>query len=264
MPRLERDNGVQIHWEERGAGPLVLVSPNPNVTMPSNYDALLSDLAADHRVVTWDPRGTGGSTDAGPYDLATDAADMAALIDELGGAPVAVAVGLSPAALVLVDSQPDAVAAVVLVGALPPLGPSADGDGESLLDSGGVAAAAREMLRTNPRALLRTMMSLGNPQLDEAGIQERVDAQLRYSPATVTATRGEAFLTYDGTRPCKSLGERLWVVHWDNPMSPDGAVHRVRALLPQAHVVEVEEGALSRPDLTAAAVRAATRAAGVA
>jgi pimeloyl-ACP methyl ester carboxylesterase len=259
MPRLERDNEVEIHWDERGAGPLVLVSPNPNVTMPSNYEALLADLATDHRVVTWDPRGTGGSTSAGPYDLATDAADLAALIDELGSAPVAVSVGLSPAALTLVDSRPDSVAAVVLVGALPPLGPSADGDGESLLDSDSVAAAAREMLRTNPRALLRTMMSLGNPQLDEAGVQERVDAQLRYSPAEVTSARGETFLTYDGTRPCRSLGERLWVVHWENAMSPDGAVPRVRRLLPQAHVIEVEEGALSRPDLTAEVVRAASR-----
>jgi pimeloyl-ACP methyl ester carboxylesterase len=257
MPQLQRDDGVEIHWDERGAGPPLLVSPNPNVTMPANYEALLGDLAADHRVITWDPRGTGRSTSAGPYDLATDAADMAALIDELGEAPVAVALGLSPAALVLADSQPESLAAVVLVGALPPLGPSDDMDGQSLLDSDSVTAAAREMLRTNPRALLRTMMSLGNPQLDEEGIQERVEAQLEYSPSAVTAERGDAFLRYDATRPCASLGERLWIIHWENAMSPDGAVDRVARRLPHAHVVEVEEGALSSPELTAEVIRQA-------
>jgi pimeloyl-ACP methyl ester carboxylesterase len=257
MPLLQRDDGVEIHWEERGAGPLLLVSTNPNVTTPGNYEALFGDLAADHRVVTWDPRGTGGSTSAGPYDLATDAGDMAALIDELGEAPVAVALGLSPAALVLVDSRPESIAAVVLVGALPPLGPADDEDGQSLLDSDSVAAAAREMLRTNPRALLRSMMSLGNPQLDDEEIQERVEAQLAYSPATVTTERGDAFLRYEATRPCTSLGERLWIVHWENAMSPDGAVNRVARLLPHAHLVEVEEGALSRPELTAEVIRQA-------
>jgi hypothetical protein len=41
-------------------------------------------------------------------------------------------------------------------------------------------------------------------------------------------------------------------------MSPDDAVKRARELLPQAHIVEVEDGPISRPDITAEVVRHAT------
>jgi len=84
MPRLERPNGIELHWEERGEGPLVVLAPywsgNPGV-----YEALLSDLARDHRVVTWDARGTGQSTPAGPYDMATDCSDLEEVLDRAGG-----------------------------------------------------------------------------------------------------------------------------------------------------------------------------------
>ncbi len=258
MPKLKREDGIAIHWDERGQGPTLLVSPNSNVTMPSNYEALISDLTVDHRVVTWDPRGTGQSTRTGPYDLATDAADVAALIGQVGGPVVTVSVGLSPAPLELASTQPRLLEAVVLVGALPPLGPSDGDDGESLLDSDSVVSAVREMLKTDPRGLLRSMLTMGNTQLNEDEIRERLEAQLHYSPSAVTAERGEASLTYDATRSCTALGSRLWMVHWENPMSPRGAAERVGRLLSQAHLIEVEEGALSRPDLTAEVIRAAT------
>ena len=74
------------------------------------------------------------------------------------------------------------------------------------------------MLRTNPRALLRTMMSLGNPQLDEPAIRERVDAQLAYSPETVTAERGEGFLSYDANRMRVSEDPRA-------PYAPESCAH---------------------------------------
>lgn len=84
MPKLVRDDGVEIHWEERGEGPVVLFAHAGWMSMPSTYSALLADLATDHRVVTRDPRGTGQSTRRGPYDIGTDADDMAALVDEVG------------------------------------------------------------------------------------------------------------------------------------------------------------------------------------
>src|SRR3989442_1570415 len=57
MPRLQRPDGVELHWEQRGQGPLLVLAPYWS-GHPGVYEALLSDLARDHRVVTWDARAT--------------------------------------------------------------------------------------------------------------------------------------------------------------------------------------------------------------
>ena len=50
MPRLQRPDGVQLHWEARGSGPPVMVvlhwAGHPRLLAP-----LQDDLARDHRVV---------------------------------------------------------------------------------------------------------------------------------------------------------------------------------------------------------------------
>ena len=48
--RLERPDGVELHWEERGEGPPVVLAPYWS-GHPGVYEDLLSDLARDHRVV---------------------------------------------------------------------------------------------------------------------------------------------------------------------------------------------------------------------
>ena len=83
MARLERPDGVELHWEQRGQGPLVVLAPYWS-GHPGVYEALLSDLARDHLVVTWDARGTGESTRAGPYDMATDCSDLEEVLDGPG------------------------------------------------------------------------------------------------------------------------------------------------------------------------------------
>ena len=62
----KRADGVEVHWEERGEGPTVFFAHISWLTTPSRFEALLTDLAADHRVLTWDPRGVGQSTRRGP------------------------------------------------------------------------------------------------------------------------------------------------------------------------------------------------------
>ena len=61
MPRLARPDGVEIHWEERGEGPLVVLATQ-FFGFPEVFEDLLADLAGDHRVVTYHLRGTGEST----------------------------------------------------------------------------------------------------------------------------------------------------------------------------------------------------------
>ena len=258
MRQLERDDGIEIHWEERGEGPAVLIAHASMISMPGTFDALITDLAADHRVVTWDPRGTGRSSRSGPYDVATDAADMAALVDQVAHPVVTVSIGYNPVPLALADKRPELVGAVVLVGGIPRLGPLQPDETPRLLDSASVAEAARELGRSDPRALLRTVITVGNPQLSEDEVRDRLEAQLVYCPPDVAMARGEAFIGYDATRTCPGLSRRLWIIHWENPMSPDDAVKRARELLPQAHIVEVEDGPISRPDITAGVVRHVT------
>jgi pimeloyl-ACP methyl ester carboxylesterase len=255
---LSRPDGAKIHWERRGEGPALYIAHNPMVSMPGNFDALLADLARDHRVVTWDPRGVGQSSGGGPYDLSTDAEDLAAVIEEAGPGGVTVSLGNSPAPLDLVGTQPELFAAVLLVGALPQLAPSDGDEPESLTDSGSVTAATLQMARTDPRALLRTWMTLGNPQLNEAELQERMEDQLAYCPVSAGVPRVESYISYNASRSCAELGDRLWMIHWENPISADRALTRLRARLPEAHIVETEDGPISRPDQTAAVVREVT------
>jgi pimeloyl-ACP methyl ester carboxylesterase len=206
-------------------------------------------------VVTWDPRGAGESTHDRPYDLATDAGDLSALIEEAGEPTVAISLGRQPVPLVVADLRPDLVQAVVMVGGL---GLSGGTDPDSILDSESVSAASLQMAGTDPRGLQRAWIALGNPQLDDAGVRERLEAQLAYCPVESWVERAESYLSHDATRACTALGDRLWLVHWVNPMSPGHPMEHMRAMLPDAHIVELADGPISRPELTAAVVREVT------
>lgn len=252
MPQLSRPDGARIHWDQRGEGPVVHVAHNIMTATPSTFDGLLSDLAVDHRVVTWDPRGAGESTHNRPYDLETDVGDLSALIEEAGERTVTISLGMVLSPLLVAELRPELVTAVVIVGGS---GLSAERDPESILDSESVRAALLQMARTDPRGMQRAGIALGNPQLDDAGVRARLDAQLAYCPVESWAERAESYLSYDAGRTCAALGDRLWLVHWENPISPDRPMQRVRALFPDAHRVETEDGPISRPDLTAAVVR---------
>src|SRR5436190_11280334 len=87
MPRLERPDGVEIHWEEAGEGPLVVLSAYWSLH-PSVFAPLTGELRSDHRVVRSDDRGTGASTHAGPYDLETASGDLEAVVEAAGGSAV--------------------------------------------------------------------------------------------------------------------------------------------------------------------------------
>jgi len=256
---LTRPGGITINWEQRGDGPLLYVAHNPLLATPRTFEVLLADLGRDHRVVTWDPRGTGRSSPDGPYDLRTDAADLTALIEELG-AGVTVAFGLNPTPLVVAEDRPELIAAAVLVGGLLRLPFADDEEPESLLASDAVIAAVEQLARTDPRALLRSWLTLANSQLDEAGLHKRVEAQFAYCPVPAGRPRFGAYLDFNPSDAYASLGDRLWIIHWPNPITTDEHSARVRARLPHANVVDAADGPLSRPDLTAAVVRRATAA----
>src|SRR4051794_30665051 len=108
--------GARLHHELRGSGPLVALVGAP---MDATAFAPLADLlAADHTVLTTDPRGINRSPvdhpdrDSTPVERADD---LAALLRHLDAGPAAVlgSSGGAVTALALIDRAPELVHTVV-------------------------------------------------------------------------------------------------------------------------------------------------------
>ncbi|NDL59416.1 alpha/beta fold hydrolase [Phytoactinopolyspora mesophila] len=108
--------GARLHYEVRGAGPLLLVMGSP---MDAGAFASLADtLATDHTVVTHDPRGISNSTLDDPEQDSTPdlrADDVAAMLDALHAesADVFGTSGGAVTGLALVARHPDRVRTLV-------------------------------------------------------------------------------------------------------------------------------------------------------
>ena len=77
--------GARLHYEVRGAGPVVLVIGSPMAS--AEFAPLADALATDHTVVTYDPRGIAASSIDDPEQDSTPelrADDVAALLDAVG------------------------------------------------------------------------------------------------------------------------------------------------------------------------------------
>ncbi|MBX0327161.1 alpha/beta hydrolase [Oscillochloris sp. ZM17-4] len=115
-------DGAPIAYHDEGAGPPLLLMHGFTGTARSHLGGLIADLARDHRVIAPDLRGYGASRpparDFPPDFYQRDAADMAALLDQLDPGPV-VALGFSDgseSALLLAASRPDLLRGVVAWG----------------------------------------------------------------------------------------------------------------------------------------------------
>ncbi|MDF5759179.1 alpha/beta hydrolase [Spongiactinospora sp. TRM90649] len=108
--------GARISYQVRGSGPLLLVMGAP---MNAAAFAPLADaLAADHTVVTHDPRGIAGSTLEDPEQDSTPelrAGDAAALIEAMDAGPADVfgSSGGAVTGLALVARRPELVRTLV-------------------------------------------------------------------------------------------------------------------------------------------------------
>lgn len=81
------------------------------------FDAIARELACDYRVIAYDRRGCGGSSDAadGSYDLAAQAADLQAVIEHVGAPANVLAHSAGTlVALELLRTEPHLVARAIL------------------------------------------------------------------------------------------------------------------------------------------------------
>ncbi|HEY2602732.1 MAG TPA: alpha/beta hydrolase [Thermoleophilaceae bacterium] len=261
MPKLRLPDGVELHWEERGEGPLVLVAA-PCISIPSAFSALGDDLAADHRVVTYDPRGTGESTRTGPYDIPSDAQDLAHLLVELGEPGVLVGFGDALHRAVETSAlEPELVAGVVSPG-VAALGSGGDYEAveDGLASSPAVVGALVTLFENDYRTGLRAAVEGGNPQLDAEGVQRRIELVVAYSPQEAAVARLRQWGSHDSREAGRRLGDRLWIlIFGGNLWFPPELAAVLKRDVPEARIEQVADGAVSRPDLTAGIIRRITR-----
>jgi pimeloyl-ACP methyl ester carboxylesterase len=115
MPTIALD-GVDLHYEERGSGPPVLLI-HGNGGVAELWDEIRDGLAPDHRVIVPDRRSFRRSQADFPKDIRVHADDMAALLEALDAAPATV-VGWSAGgviALHLAAKRPDVISSLVLL-----------------------------------------------------------------------------------------------------------------------------------------------------
>jgi len=266
METVLRPGGAELHVEERGKGAPVVFAPYWS-GHPTVFEGLLHNLAGDHRVITWDARGTGRSTRSGPYDIETDSSDLEAVVEQTGepATIVSVADGMNRAVRVAAR-RPELVGAVVTMGT----GPFARmhfAQDEGMVASDSVVAAFLKMLERDYRGALRTILRATNAQMSEDELRDRVALQLEYCPQEAAVARVRAWADDDPTEAARETGRRLWIFSapdvagpWLPP--PERRRELVRTLTPEANLEEATgaEGPVSRPDVAAKRIRRITAA----
>ena len=264
MPALERPHGIEIHWEDQGRGPAVLVAHQLLWSYPHVYVDLIADLARDHRVVTYDARGCGSSSPQGPYDTETDAADLQAVATETGGRAVALAVGYGYNLAVRVAARrPDLVSALVSVQpAAAAMLPRSELRGSGVLAaSDSVIEMLMQMMSSDPRTALRTVLAATNPELDDEALKDRLDRVSAYISAEAAPDRARAWIEDDPSEYARALGDRLWILHSGaEPLFEGALAARVAELYPSSHIEQIPGGPISSPQLVAKRIRRITEA----
>ena len=254
---------MSLAWEERGEGPPVVLA-NQFFGVAETFSGLLDDLARDHRVLTYNLRGTGDSTRQGPYNTDVDAADLEAVVELAGGPAVLVAFadGCNRAVRVAVR-RPDLATAVVSP-AGNPVGLAAVEGTDALAGSTSVLQALVGMMSNDYRGALRTMFTTANPDWDEDSVRERVATIVEILPQEAALPRMKAWIADDVIEEARILGDRLWMLEdGSNPWFPIEVARQTRSILPEANILEVSDGAITRPDIAAGLIRRLTSATAV-
>ncbi|MDX6585950.1 MAG: hypothetical protein QOI31_423 [Solirubrobacterales bacterium] len=254
MPEVTAPDGVSLHWEERGSGPSVLLSPYWAMH-PSIFDPIEAVLEHDFRVVRFDERGTGESDRVGPYDMATGVSDLETICETAGPFDVALClVDSANRAVRVARSQPDLMTLVFCVGSAP-FGVGGLKDSDSLLSSETVVRTYLQQLEADYRGAVRAALAGANTHLSDDEVRNRVQIQMEYIDAEAASVRAREWAADSGAEePGKEIGSRLSVC-LSNTMGGPGAWFPsgvemepvVREFFPQAQIYWTADGIVSTP-----------------
>ena len=120
--RVTAENGIEYAYHDLGAGEVPLVALQHFRGNLDNWDpALIDDLAARRRVVTFDNRGVGGTTGVTPNTVEAMAYDAIAFVEAMGLKKVDL-LGFSIGSFVAQEialTRPDLLRRVVLASSAP-------------------------------------------------------------------------------------------------------------------------------------------------
>jgi pimeloyl-ACP methyl ester carboxylesterase len=258
VPFVEREDGVRLFWEDWGEGPGLLVV-HSYIQHPGVLEGLLAELQEGHRTIRYDARGAGESTRQGPFDMATDVADLIAIGEAAGPVTAVVANGDATNRAVHAAAQrPELFPYVISMESVPLAVGQAAGT-ESLISSRSVLEALMGMMRADYRSGLIAAIERGNPNYTQDEIRQRVDANVAYTGHDAACSRLEEWIHDDPGDDPAQLGDRLVIAYeGSGAWFPTDLTELGSQVLPEARFVKLDGGALTRPDLTAAVVRSVT------
>jgi len=214
--RFATDDGVELHVEELGAGPPVIMLHGLLVgNMTTWYFTAAPDLARTHRVILFDLRGHGLSerTPTG-YDVDRMTGDLTSLVDRLTDEPV-VLVGHSYGALIALTfalRHPDRVRKLVVIEApLPPsrleeFGTFLRGSSDDMLEA--LPGALRDAVRSGSRQGARVAEGIRFLARESSLLRDLTSAE--DVPDEALAALGCPLLAVYGTySSCRPVGARL-------------------------------------------------------
>jgi pimeloyl-ACP methyl ester carboxylesterase len=256
MPLLERPDGARVWWEEHGAGPGVLICNTFNL---APVEPLVEQLAGERRVLTYEPRGLGRSSHQGPYDLDTGVADLIAILEEADAVEVALGIGDGGhRAVRAAVERPDLIERVVLTST--GLGRTPDAEASAgFAGSTEVLSALMSLLRRDYRTGLRSMVGGSGGFHTGDSERERVEELAASVPQEASIGYLEAWIDAGSGHQARELGSRFTVLAYPgNDWFPLAMYESMRDYLTEACFEYVEDGPISRPDLTAALLRRVT------
>lgn len=259
MPTLARPDGVELHWEEAGEGPRVLICNTFNL---ARMDELVTALAPSRRVLTYEPRGLGRSSGDGPYDLGTGVADLEALLEDRGAVSAALGIGDGAhRAMRVADARPDLVDQVMITSTGIDRG---GGPNDSIGFSGSVEvlSALTGLLRRDFRSGLRSMVGGSGGGGDEDVVRRRVEELSAAVTQDAAVGYLEAWIGASSVDVARRLRSRLTILAYEgNSWFPLPLFETMRDHLPDAGYELVDDGPVRRPDLAAEVLLRVTAAA---
>lgn len=251
MARVEA-NGVAFEVDIRGEGPQTWIFLHGWACDATTWEPQVANLATSYRCFSINFRGLGGSEDVGPYDPATAARDVIAIMEALATGP-AVICGHSLGGLValLVNHfRPDLVVGTVL------------GDSPITAASGGGFAQVVDAIRASGAFESVADQVLPSFFVDSTPgeVRERISAMFRACPPHIAAgmVDNAGILQQKMGELLKAADQKPFMAIWS--ASPRGNPERIRNVAPIirqepmgdcGHFFQLEE-----PAITSAILRA--------